>query len=166
MNFKDSKNFKNSKCFLKCFGIFRQVERISQIRFWGRNFSLSLSLSLSLASFLFVIYFFNPLNLFTRFSLFARRKFIKFTRKFINLRHFLTKFTTFITFHFYGYCFVLCTRNTFFATQKTASLMSPRLEFARLAMMANFSQKLKTTAISTPNAFKISKNSTQRNSYE
>ena len=59
----------------------------------GENFSLSLVNSL--------------------FSSFARRKFIKFTRKFTNSRHFLTKFIKFINFYFYGL---------------------PRLAFARLAM--------------------------------
>ena len=43
---------------------------------------LSLSLSLSLVSqlFLFAVYFFNFLNLFTRFSLLLRQKFTNFTR--------------------------------------------------------------------------------------
>ena len=46
---------------------------------FGRGSSLSLSLSLSLASFLFAFYFFNFLNLFARFPLLLRQKFINFT---------------------------------------------------------------------------------------
>ena len=56
----------------------------------GENFFLSLSLSLSLVSFLFVIYFFNTLNLFARFcgllwrlqrlAMTGWRKFTKFTQ--------------------------------------------------------------------------------------
>ena len=125
-----------------------------------------LSLSLSLVSFLFVIYFFNPLNLLTRFYLFLRRKFInfarkfsqkfiKFTQKFTNSRHFFTKFTNS---HFY---YGLLRR-----LQRLAMTAWRQIRSFLLAMTANFSQKLKTTAISTPNAFKILKNSTQRNSYE
>ena len=68
---------------------------------WGEFLSLSLSLSLSLVSFLFVIHFFNPLNLLTRFC---------------------------------GFYFVLRTRNTFFATQKTATLVPPRSRKRLLAM--------------------------------
>ena len=45
----------------------------------GGLLSLSLSLSLSLASFLFAFYFFNFLNLFARFPLLLRQKFINFT---------------------------------------------------------------------------------------
>ena len=68
--------------------------------FWGEFLSLSLSLS-RLVRFL-AVEFLKFSTLFARFSLFTRQKFIIFTRKFTNLRHFLVKFKKFKTFiHFY-----------------------------------------------------------------
>ena len=63
---------------------------------------ISLSLSLSRLVRFLAVEFLNFSTLFARFSLSASQKFIIFTRKFTNLRHFLVKFkksTTFI--HFY-----------------------------------------------------------------
>ena len=86
MNFKDSKNFKNSKCFLKCFGIFRQVERISQIRFGA---GISLSLSLSLVSQLFICNtFFQSFKSFYSF-------FFAFKAKIYKIHSKIHKFTPF-----------------------------------------------------------------------
>ena len=154
MNFKDLKNFKNSKCFLKRFGAFRQIERALQARFGA---GISLSLSLSLVSFLFVIHFLNPLNLFTRFSLFLRQKFINFARKFSQK---FTKFTQ--------------NSNKFInsaslRTSRKAKCGNPLSKVGFVDCHAKTRLRsflLAMTAISTPNAFKISKNSTQRNSYE
>ena len=109
----------------------------------GQEF-LSLSLSLSLVSFLFVIHFFNPLNLFTRFSLFLRRKFINSRRFFTK---FTRKFTTFINFHFYG-------------LPRSRKRLFAMTAWQKFTTFTNFSQ------ISTQKTFKILKNSTQRNSYE
>ena len=70
--------------------------------FWGAIYSLSLSLSLSRLVRFLAVEFLNFSTLFTRFSLFTKQKFIIFTRKFTNSRHFLVKFkksTTFIHFH-------------------------------------------------------------------
>ena len=87
--------------------------------------------------------FSNFSTLFVRFSLFARRKFINFTRKFTNSRRFFVKFKKFTNFHFYGL---------------------PRLAFARLAMTSGrkFTNSITFSQIFTQNAFKILKNSTQR----